>query len=105
VLSALQEHVQLVVEACQGTPLALAVVCGLMRCGYCSAGDFLRIYSDRALPIDHGGSDTNPSSYLPFESRQTHERVLRCGLWLSRLQDKLLSPLPGHACSSGFWQC
>jgi hypothetical protein len=66
------------VEACQGTPLALAVVCGLMRCGYCSAGDFLRIYSDRALPIDHGGSDTNPSSYLPFESRQTHERVLRC---------------------------
>jgi hypothetical protein len=28
----LQEHVQLVVEACQGTPLALAVMCGLMRC-------------------------------------------------------------------------
>ncbi|WIA36602.1 hypothetical protein OEZ86_007890 [Tetradesmus obliquus] len=72
-----QEHVQCVVGACQGTPLALAVVCGLMRCGYCSAADFLRIYSDRALPIDHGGSDGNTSSYLPFESRQTHERVLR----------------------------
>lgn len=74
---ALQEHKQCVVEACQGTPLALAVVCGLMRCGYCSASDFLRIYSDRALPIDHGGSDASTSSYLPFESRQTHERVLR----------------------------
>jgi integral membrane sensor domain MASE1 len=57
-LFALQEHVQLVVEACQGTPLALAVVCGLMRslvfslkffmCSFWPAG--ARAAGGRSLP-------------------------------------------------------
>lgn len=65
------------VEACQGAPVALAVVCGLLRYGFCTAADFMRIYSDPSLPIERSVSDASSTNFLPFESRQTHERLQR----------------------------
>lgn len=64
-------------EACQGAPVALEVVCGLLRYGHCSAAEFMRLYSDPSLPIERTISDTSSSSYLPFESRMTNERLQR----------------------------
>jgi len=68
---------QFMVDACQGAPVALAVVCGLLRCGHCTAADFLRIYSDPSLPIERSMSDASSTSFLPFESRITNERLQR----------------------------
>eukprot|EP00775_Hariotina_reticulata_P003910 gene3910-4164_t len=68
---------QFLVDACQGAPVALAVVCGLLRCGHCTAAEFLRIYSDPSLPIERSMSDASSTSFLPFESRITNERLQR----------------------------
>ena len=73
----LQEHCRFIVDVCSGAPVALSVVCNLLRYGHCDAAEFVRLYSDPRLPLDRSLSNTN-TSFLPFESRATNERLQRC---------------------------
>lgn len=76
-LDGLQEHCRFIVDVCSGAPVALSVVCNLLRYGHCDAAEFVRLYSDPRLPLDRSLSNTN-TSFLPFESRATNERLQRC---------------------------
>ena len=73
----LQEHCRFIVDVCSGAPVALAVVCNLMRYGHCDAAEFIRLYSDPKLPLERSISNTNSTSYLPFQSRATSEQLQR----------------------------
>lgn len=71
-----QEHCQTIVEVCYGAPVALAVVCNLLRYGHCDAAEFIRLYSDPRLPLERTTSNTT-SNHLAFESRTLNERLQR----------------------------
>jgi hypothetical protein len=74
----LQEHCRFIVDVCSGAPVALSVVCNLLRYGHCDAAEFVRLYTDPRLPLDRSLSNTSTgTSFLPFESRATNERLQR----------------------------
>jgi hypothetical protein len=74
----LQEHCRFVVDVCSGAPVALSVVCNLLRYGHCDAAEFVRLYTDPRLPLDRSLSNTSTgTTFLPFESRATNERLQR----------------------------
>jgi hypothetical protein len=85
-----QKLCRFIVEVCSGAPVALSVVCNLLRYGHCDASEFVRLYSDPRLPMmDRNLSNTNTGINLPFESRAMNERLQRCaaaGLCLLQLQ-------------------
>lgn len=74
-----EEECRFIVDICSGAPVALAVVCNLLRYGHCKARDFIRVYSDPQLPLERSISDTSNTGFLPFESRVTNERLQRWG--------------------------
>lgn len=92
-----QEACSALVEACQGAPVALGAACGLLRYGICDADALLKVYCDASLPAERSLADTCTSTYLPFESRTTAERLQRCALQCSAFAHAaavpVLSPL------------